>query len=148
MPLYEYQCKKCGHRFELIQSFSAEDPKECPVCQGEVERLISTPARPHFKGSGFYSTDYAAKPAASGKSQDGGNSSDWRLRPRRQGGNFRQSPSRQDRKCAGRVSVHFFHQVGVASRCLSPPVTKDGSKSSPGGTAENVPVRSAGQALS
>ena len=65
MPLYEYQCKKCGHRFELIQSFSAEDPKECPVCQGEVERLISTPARPHFKGSGFYSTDYAAKPAAS-----------------------------------------------------------------------------------
>ena len=45
MPLYEYQCKKCGHRFELIQSFSAEDPKECPVCHGEVERLISTPAR-------------------------------------------------------------------------------------------------------
>ena len=76
MPLYEYQCKKCGHRFELIQSFSAEDPKECPVCQGEVERLISTPARAHFKGSGFYSTDYAAKPAASSKSQDGGTSSD------------------------------------------------------------------------
>ena len=76
MPLYEYQCKKCGHRFELIQSFSAEDAKECPVCQGEVERLISTPARPHFKGSGFYSTDYAAKPAASGKSQDGGSGSD------------------------------------------------------------------------
>jgi putative FmdB family regulatory protein len=76
MPLYEYQCKKCGHRFELIQSFSAEDAKECPVCQGEVERLISTPARPHFKGSGFYSTDYAAKPAASGKSQEGGSGSD------------------------------------------------------------------------
>jgi putative FmdB family regulatory protein len=65
MPLYEYQCKKCGHRFERIQSFSAEDVKECPVCHGEVERLISTPARPHFKGSGFYSTDYGAKPAAS-----------------------------------------------------------------------------------
>jgi putative FmdB family regulatory protein len=76
MPLYEYQCKECGHRFELIQSFSAEDPKECPVCQGAVERLISTPARPHFKGSGFYSTDYAAKPADAGKSQDGGSSSD------------------------------------------------------------------------
>ena len=53
MPLYEYQCKKCGHRFERIQSFSAEDPKECPVCQGEVERLISTPARAHFKGLVF-----------------------------------------------------------------------------------------------
>ena len=45
MPLYEYKCKKCGHRFERIQSYSAEDAKECPVCQGEVERLISTPAR-------------------------------------------------------------------------------------------------------
>jgi putative FmdB family regulatory protein len=76
MPLYEYQCKKCGHRFERIQSFSAPDEKECPVCQGEVERLISTPARPHFKGSGFYSTDYAAKPSASAKSGDGGGSSD------------------------------------------------------------------------
>jgi putative FmdB family regulatory protein len=72
MPLYEYKCKKCGHRFERIQTYSAEDAKECPVCQGEVERLISTPARPHFKGSGFYSTDYAAKP---GKSQDGAQAS-------------------------------------------------------------------------
>ena len=81
MPLYEYQCKKCGHRFERIQSFSAPDEKECPVCQGEVERLISTPARPHFKGSGFYSTDYAAKPAASGKSGDGSSSSDGGTTP-------------------------------------------------------------------
>jgi putative FmdB family regulatory protein len=75
MPLYEYKCKKCGHRFERIQSFSAEDVKECPVCQGEVERLISTPARAHFKGSGFYSTDYAAQPASSAKSQDAGKES-------------------------------------------------------------------------
>ncbi len=75
MPLYEYKCKKCGHRFERIQSFSAEDVKECPVCQGEVERLISTPARAHFKGSGFYSTDYAAQPASSAKSQDTGKES-------------------------------------------------------------------------
>jgi putative FmdB family regulatory protein len=73
MPLYEYQCKKCGHRFERIQTYSAEDAKECPLCQGEVERLISTPARPHFKGSGFYSTDYATAP--SGKS-DGGSKAD------------------------------------------------------------------------
>ena len=64
MPLYEYKCKKCGHRFERIQTYSAEDAKECPVCHGEVERLISAPAA-HFKGSGFYSTDYGAKPAAS-----------------------------------------------------------------------------------
>jgi putative FmdB family regulatory protein len=75
MPLYEYKCKKCGHRFERIQTYSAADATECPVCQGEVERLISAPAA-HFKGSGFYSTDYAAKPAASGKSQDGSSGSE------------------------------------------------------------------------
>jgi putative FmdB family regulatory protein len=76
MPLYEFQCKQCGHRFERIQSFSAPDEKECPVCKGEVERLISTPARAHFKGSGFYSTDYGAKPSASAKSGDGNSGSD------------------------------------------------------------------------
>jgi putative FmdB family regulatory protein len=75
VPLYEYKCKKCGHRFERIQTYSAADPTECPVCQGEVERMISAPAV-QFKGSGFYSTDYAAKPAASGKSQDGNSTSD------------------------------------------------------------------------
>jgi putative FmdB family regulatory protein len=74
MPLYEYKCKKCGHRFERIQSFSAPDVKECPICQSEVERLISAPAV-QFKGSGFYSTDYASKPAASNKSQEGGGGS-------------------------------------------------------------------------
>jgi putative FmdB family regulatory protein len=93
MPLYEYQCKKCGHRFELIQSFSAEDPKECPVCHSEVERLISTPARAQFKGSGFYTTDYAAKPAAAGKSQDGGSSSDGSSTSTDKGGTADKAPA-------------------------------------------------------
>jgi putative FmdB family regulatory protein len=77
MPLYEYRCKACGHRFEKIQSFSAPDEKECPVCHGEVERLISAPAV-QFKGSGFYSTDYVSKPSApkaDGASKDGAPSS-------------------------------------------------------------------------
>jgi len=60
VPLYEYRCKKCGHQFEKIQSFSAPEEKECPVCKGEVERLISAPAI-QFKGAGWYVTDYAAK---------------------------------------------------------------------------------------
>src|ERR1700693_898923 len=93
MPLYEYQCKKCGHRFSLIQSFSAQDAKECPVCQGEVERLISTPARPHFKGSGFYSTDYAAKPPAAGKSQDGGSGSHSSSAPSDKGATANKAPA-------------------------------------------------------
>jgi putative FmdB family regulatory protein len=60
LPLYEYRCKKCGHTFEKIQSFSAPEEKECPVCQGEVERLISAPAI-QFKGAGWYVNDYAGK---------------------------------------------------------------------------------------
>jgi putative FmdB family regulatory protein len=60
VPLYEYRCKQCGHQFEKIQSFSAPEEKECPVCQGELERLISAPAI-QFKGAGWYVTDYAGK---------------------------------------------------------------------------------------
>ena len=89
MPLYEYKCKKCGHRFERIQSFSAEDVKECPVCQGEVERLISTPARPQFKGSGFYTTDYGAKPPASSSESSSTTSSD-------KGGGDKSTPAKTD----------------------------------------------------
>jgi putative FmdB family regulatory protein len=60
MPLYEYQCKKCGHRFEKIQKFSDKMVKKCPDCGGPVEQVISAPAV-QFKGSGWYVTDYAKK---------------------------------------------------------------------------------------
>jgi len=59
VPIYEYRCKKCGHRFERIQNF-ADSPKSCPECGGKVERLISSSAV-QFKGAGFYATDYARK---------------------------------------------------------------------------------------
>jgi|SRR6516162_9949861 putative FmdB family regulatory protein len=60
MPLYEYQCKKCGHRFEKILKFSDKPIKKCPECGGPVEQLLSAPAV-QFKGSGWYVTDYAKK---------------------------------------------------------------------------------------
>jgi putative FmdB family regulatory protein len=63
MPLYEYQCKKCGHRFEKIQKFSDKPIKKCPECGGAVEQTISAPAV-QFKGSGWYVTDYAKKSSA------------------------------------------------------------------------------------
>lgn len=75
MPLYEYRCLKCGHQFEKIQSFSAPDEKECPVCKGEVERLISAPAF-QFKGAGWYVTDYAGKGGEKTAAKGGESSSD------------------------------------------------------------------------
>ncbi|MGC1449100.1 MAG: FmdB family zinc ribbon protein [Candidatus Sulfotelmatobacter sp.] len=67
MPLYEYECKKCGHRFEKIQLYSDKMVKKCPECGGQVEQMISAPAV-QFKGSGWYVTDYAKKSSSPGSS--------------------------------------------------------------------------------
>jgi putative FmdB family regulatory protein len=71
VPLYEYQCKQCQHRFEKIQSFSAPEEKVCPECGGEVERLISAPAI-QFKGAGWYVNDYAGRNKAPSSSKSDG----------------------------------------------------------------------------
>jgi putative FmdB family regulatory protein len=60
MPLYEYQCEPCGHRFEKIRKFSDPPFNTCPVCGGPVQKLVSSPAI-QFKGTGWYITDYAKK---------------------------------------------------------------------------------------
>jgi putative FmdB family regulatory protein len=57
MPLYAYECKECGVRFDRRQGFDDAPIKICPECEGEVHRLIQ-PAQIVFKGSGFYSTDH------------------------------------------------------------------------------------------
>jgi putative FmdB family regulatory protein len=74
MPLYEYQCKKCHHRFEKIQKFSDKPIKKCPDCGGPVEQLLSAPAV-QFKGSGWYVTDYAKKSSTAASSSSDGDSS-------------------------------------------------------------------------
>jgi putative FmdB family regulatory protein len=75
MPIYEYKCKKCGHRFEKIQKFSDRHTKKCPECGGAIEQLISAPTV-QFKGSGWYVTDYAKKSGASSSSSSSESSSD------------------------------------------------------------------------
>lgn len=73
MPLYEYKCVKCGHRFEKIEPFSASEIKKCPECGGRAERQLAPPAI-QFKGTGWYVTDYAGKgssPASKEGASDG-----------------------------------------------------------------------------
>ena len=71
MPIYEYQCVSCAHRFELKQSMKDDPIKECPRCGKEVTKLISSPAI-MFKGSGWYITDYSdkMKPGSGGDSPE------------------------------------------------------------------------------
>lgn len=75
MPIYEYRCKK-GHEFEVIQRMSDDPVTECEECGAPVERIFN-PVAVHFKGSGFYTTDYArsSKPGqGAGKDSDSGSS--------------------------------------------------------------------------
>ena len=67
MPLYEYQCDACQHRFEVIQKFSDAPVEVCPSCGGTVKKLLSSPAI-QFKGTGWYITDYAKKSGANASS--------------------------------------------------------------------------------
>ncbi|MBM4142002.1 MAG: zinc ribbon domain-containing protein [Lentisphaerae bacterium] len=58
MPTYEYECDRCGHRFERFQKISDTPLQRCPVCRGKIRRMFGPGAGILFKGSGFYATDY------------------------------------------------------------------------------------------
>ena len=80
MPIYEYRCEN-GHTFEVLQSMSDDPVTTCETCEAPVQRVLHSPAV-HFKGSGFYTTDYGSKKRPKGgeasdsgpKSSDGGES--------------------------------------------------------------------------
>jgi putative FmdB family regulatory protein len=78
VPIYEYKCPN-GHLFEVIHGMTEEGPTACEVCgEGPLQRVLH-PVAVHYKGSGFYSTDYGRRskqPVKEGGSSDGGSSSD------------------------------------------------------------------------
>lgn len=96
MPLYEYQCKKCGHRFEKIQKFSDKPIKKCPECGGAVEQLLSAPAV-QFKGSGWYVTDYAKK-SSTASSEGGGKETKKEEKPKTDTTSKESSPAKKDKQ--------------------------------------------------
>jgi putative FmdB family regulatory protein len=91
MPLYEYQCEACGHRFEKIRKFSDPPLDACPVCGGHVRKLLSSPAI-QFKGTGWYITDYAKK-----SSTDSGQPGSKSTAEGRQSGDKGESESKTDK---------------------------------------------------
>ena len=86
MPIYEYRCEN-DHRFEVLQKFSDDPIAVCEVCGAPAQRVLH-PVAIHFKGSGFYSTDYGRgkKAATSDGKADGGSSSDAKAASKTEGG--------------------------------------------------------------
>jgi len=71
LPTYDYECSKCGYKFEEFQSMAAKPLKTCPKCKKDgLHRLIGGGSGIIFKGSGFYQTDYKNKGKAGGKKGD------------------------------------------------------------------------------
>jgi putative FmdB family regulatory protein len=66
MPIYEYRCER-GHTFEVMQRMSEDPVTSCSTCNAPVQRVFH-PVAVHFKGSGFYTTDYGKKRATGGSS--------------------------------------------------------------------------------
>ncbi len=75
MPIYEYECDKCGHHIEVLQKFSDPPVTECEECRSKMKKLISHSTF-HLKGTGWYVTDYASKngPGASENKSDASSS--------------------------------------------------------------------------
>jgi putative FmdB family regulatory protein len=74
MPIYEYRCDK-GHNFEVMQRMSDDALTECSICGAPVQRVFH-PVAIHFKGSGFYNTDYGKRKRGAAAKEDSGSKSD------------------------------------------------------------------------
>ncbi|UCF39969.1 MAG: zinc ribbon domain-containing protein [Gemmatimonadota bacterium] len=92
MPTYDYRCPKCGHAYEAFQKISDRTRAKCPQCGTRGERRITGGAGIHFKGSGFYITDYKRsgdkKPAAASsddKKSSGSDGSSTDKKPKKTG---------------------------------------------------------------
>ena len=74
MPIYEYRCKK-GHTFEVLQRMADDSLEKCTICAAPVQRVFH-PVAVHFKGSGFYNTDYGKQKGKGNKSESGSSDGD------------------------------------------------------------------------
>ncbi len=129
MPLYEYECEACAHRFEVIQKFSDAPPAACPKCGGAVQKLLSSPAI-QFKGSGFYLTDYGRGTASK---SDGAGSKGAKTEAGAKGGSEGSSESKSDTKGEGKGEGKSDSSKSESASSAAPKASTDSSstKSAP-----------------
>jgi putative FmdB family regulatory protein len=100
MPIYEYRCEN-GHTFEVLQRMSDEPVAKCEVCGAPVQRVFH-PIAVHFKGSGFYNTDYGKQKRAGGGGSDGdsgsssnsGSNDDGKAKPKKDDAPKKDAPAK------------------------------------------------------
>jgi len=119
MPIYGYRCSQCGHELEVFQSMSAEPLRECPECGGALGKMLY-PVGVHFKGSGFYTTDY--KNGSSSKSE----------KEKRDG--EAKDGARKDGDSGSKSDPGSGSDAGAKSDSSKPDSSKTGSGESGGGT--------------
>jgi putative FmdB family regulatory protein len=110
MPIYEYKCPN-GHHSEVFHGMSEPGPRECEVCGASPLERVLHPVAVHYKGSGFYSTDYG-KGGRKGGSRDGGGSSESSSSS---GGGDSSSSSGGDKKSGGGDSSSSSSSPGSSS---------------------------------
>jgi putative FmdB family regulatory protein len=101
MPIYEYRCEN-GHTFEVFQSMSDDPVSTCEVCGAPVERVFH-PVAVHFKGSGFYTTDYAKKGTAK-TANDGASKSEGKSESKPESGSESKSSASEKSSTSGSSS--------------------------------------------
>ena len=110
MPIYEYRCKK-GHQFEVMQRISDDPVTKCEVCGAPVQRVFH-PVAVHFKGSGFYNTDYGTrkrsremKEAKESSAKSDSSSSDSKSTSNSDGAGSKSSDSSSSKKSESKAST-------------------------------------------
>ncbi len=137
MPIYEYQCEGCDHRFEIKQSFKDPPLSTCERCGGAVTKLISAPAI-MFKGSGWYVTDYSdkLKPPTTGSDQapkDGKSPKDGK--PSKDGDGKTDQASKKDAPATAGAPTGTGNAASPKSSGSEG--SSSGSSSSPSGTSSS-----------
>jgi putative FmdB family regulatory protein len=77
MPIYEYRCER-GHTFEVMQRMTDDPLTSCSTCEAPVQRVFH-PVAVHFKGSGFYTTDYGKKKAGASSTSESSSKSETKM---------------------------------------------------------------------